>query len=75
MRADAQVYKVLNYMKENGNITALEALNEIGCFRLAARISDLQKLGYHIRHERKRVYVRDDSEVIIASYSLLEEEI
>lgn len=35
-------------MKDYGSITAAEALSEFGCFRLAARISDLKKMGYEI---------------------------
>lgn len=73
MRQDTQVYKFLNYMKGNGNITPIEALSEIGCFRLAARIADLESLGYHIKHDRKSVRVRDGSEVTVAIYSLLED--
>lgn len=74
MRIDSQIYKILNHLKENGNITPIEALNDYGCFRLAARISDLESLGYHIKHERKRVKARNGSEITVGNYSLLEEE-
>ena len=29
-------------------ITAIDALNEAGCFRLAARVADLRAMGYRI---------------------------
>ena len=32
-------------------ITAIDALNEAGCFRLAARISDLRAMGYRIESD------------------------
>lgn len=32
-------------------ITAIDALNEVGCFRLAARISDLKAEGHDIVSE------------------------
>ena len=40
------VYGLLQDRPEG--ITAIDALNEAGCFRLAARISDLRALGYRI---------------------------
>ena len=39
---------ILNYMKQFGSINPLQALQDIGCFRLAARISDLREKGYSI---------------------------
>lgn len=44
--------QILEYMKQFGSINPLQALQDIGCFRLASRISELKKLGYHIRSER-----------------------
>lgn len=43
---------ILEYMKLFGSINPLQALQDIGCFRLAARISDLKKKGYPIISER-----------------------
>ena len=34
-------------------ITAMEALNDYGCFRLAARINELRMSGHDIRTEIK----------------------
>lgn len=39
---------ILNYMKQFRSINPLQALQDIGCFRLAARISDLREKGYPI---------------------------
>ena len=39
-------------MKQFGSINPLQALQDIGCFRLASRISDLKKQGYSIISER-----------------------
>ena len=43
----------------NGPVTSLDALQEAGCFRLAARIKDLKDAGYLIKtdmitHKGKR---------------------
>ena len=38
-----QKYQILEHLKRHGHITAIEALNEYGCFRLAARIAELRE--------------------------------
>jgi len=43
-----QCVDILAYMQKHGTITPLEALDHLGCMRLAARISDLKKAGYKI---------------------------
>ena len=43
-----QTEAVLDYLNQYGSITPLDALREIGCFRLAARIHDLEKQGHVI---------------------------
>lgn len=45
---ESQKLKILEYMKEHGAITPMEALSEFGCFRLSARIHDLRAMGYSI---------------------------
>lgn len=40
-----QSEKILDYIRENGSITPLDALREFGCMRLASRISDLKHAG------------------------------
>ena len=38
--------RVLQYMRENNGITAYEAVIEVGCTQLAARICELEKEGH-----------------------------
>lgn len=38
-----QTDRVLMYMRDFGSISPLEAMRDLGCMRLAARISDLKK--------------------------------
>ena len=40
-----QAQRVLDYIEEYGGITQLEALRDLGCMRLASRISDLRRMG------------------------------
>lgn len=39
---------IIQYIKDYGSITPLEALQEFGCMRLASRIRELKKKGYEI---------------------------
>ena len=43
-----QTQMILDYMRENGSISAMEAVEEFGCYRLSARIADLKQLGHSI---------------------------
>lgn len=47
----SQSDRILEWMKSGKSITALEALREFGCFRLAARINDLKNDGHCISSE------------------------
>ena len=47
-------------------MTALEALDIVGSFRLAARVADLRAMGYKIRAERATT----KSGAVIAKYIL-----
>lgn len=40
---------ILAYLQSGKAITAIEALNLCGCFRLSARIFDLRKQGHRIK--------------------------
>ena len=41
-----QQERVLDYIAENGSITAFEAVLYLGILQLSARICELEKLGY-----------------------------
>ena len=38
-----QEQMIFEHLKKHGSITAIEALNKYGCFRLAARIGELRE--------------------------------
>lgn len=69
-----QCDKVLEYMRRYGSITQLEALRDIGCMRLASRISDLRYQGYAIGRRMKTSKNRDGDDVYFAEYYLIEED-
>lgn len=68
----SQCDKIVEYMREYGGITQLQAYMDIGCWRLASRISDLKKRGYAIRREMISVKNRYGENVPVARYSLIE---
>lgn len=63
-----QAQRVLDYMREYGGITQLEALKELGVMRLASRISELKKRGYNIIGERVEVKNRYNESCYIKRY-------
>jgi hypothetical protein len=45
---DSQNALIKGWLLNGYSLTQMEALNQFGCFRLAARISDLRDEGLHI---------------------------
>ena len=43
-----QCERILKYMHDFGSINPMQALDDLGVFRLASRITDLRKGGYKI---------------------------
>ena len=66
--------KVLEYMRTFGSITQLQALQDIGCMRLASRISDLRQQGVAIGRRMKTSKNRYGDDVYFAEYYLIEED-
>lgn len=67
-----QAARVLNYMKKFGTITQYEALADLGCMRLASRISELKTEGYAIKKRTVKVKNRYGESCAVAQYSLAE---
>ena len=53
-----QKQRVLDYIRETGSITQLEAIKELGVLRLSAVIFDLKKEGNAIKSELVPVKTR-----------------
>ena len=69
-----QCEKVLEYMKDFGSISPLEAMQDIGCMRLAARIADLREQGHPIGRRMKTSKNRYGRDVTFAEYYLILED-
>lgn len=44
-----QTRQVLSYLSRGRSLTALQALDRLGCLRLAARIDELRDAGYGVQ--------------------------
>tara|TARA_R110000764_G_scaffold6456_2_gene24229 strand:+ start:94 stop:294 length:201 start_codon:yes stop_codon:yes gene_type:complete len=44
----SQTKEILNILKSGRTLTALDALRECGCMRLAARILEIRDMGYDV---------------------------
>ena len=69
-----QAQRVLDYIREFGSITQLEALQYIGVMRLASRVSELKKAGHKIIGKTVAVTNRWEETCHVKQYSLEEGE-
>lgn len=66
-----QKQMIMDYMREHGSITPLEAQRDLGCMRLGARIWDLvHKDGVNIVTESVSVKNRFGKDTVVARYRL-----
>lgn len=66
--AVTQKARLMNYFKTGKKITSLEALTELGIYRLSARLSELESSGIPISREGTKVVNRYGEEVYIKRY-------
>ena len=65
-----QTERILDYMKENGSITQMEAMTQLGIYRLGARIWDLKKSGANIKKEMASKKTRYGTTTYFSRYRL-----
>lgn len=69
----SQCKDILRHLETHRGITAIVALDRYGCFRLAARISDLRAQGYQITTLSKEVINRYGEKKRIAEYRFVKQ--
>lgn len=72
MKKPTQCERIVQYIEQFGSITPAEAINDLGCYRLASRICDLKRRGYPIHTEMITVKNRMGERCRVARYSLCE---
>ena len=65
-----QCERVLAYIEDFGSITSLQAVQDLGCMRLASRINDLKRMGYPVRKRSAKAANRYGETVYFAEYYL-----
>ncbi len=65
-----QKERVLNYMKDFGDITPFQAFTDLGCTKLATRISELIQDGVKVKKEWVDSKNRYGEKVRFMKYSL-----
>ena len=68
-----QCQRIIDYMRQFGSISTLEAFNDLGVARLASRIHDLKGMGYNITSETKTGRNRFGEKTSFKVYRLAEE--
>lgn len=70
---NSQKHYILAHLRKYGFINPMIALQQYGCMRLGARISDLREEGFNITSERTRgVSAVTGNDVYYATYRLSE---
>lgn len=67
---NTQCSRLLEYLQRYGSITAIDALTELGIFRLAARIHDLREQGHVITSRMVKVLNRFSEACSVAEYRI-----
>ena len=65
-----QEERVIDYLSKNLTINSIQALNELGIFRLASRVSNLKKQGHSITSRMIPVTNRHGEKCHVSEYSL-----
>lgn len=63
-----QTDRVLDYLKQFGSITALEALRDLGIMHLSSRITELRRMGYPVQRDMIEVKNRFGEKTRVARY-------
>ena len=73
MKDDSQCKDILRHFEAGGSLIQPEATIKYGIGRLAARIVDLEKLGYEIDHKPERYLKANGKTAILTRYSMRRE--
>lgn len=65
---ETQKQRLMEYFKSGKKITSLDALSQLGIYRLSARMSELENVGIPISREQTQITNRYGQEVRIKRY-------
>ncbi len=70
MKNLSQNDRVIEFFQGGGSLTTLNAWQELGISRLAARVYDLRCMGHKITSTQVPVYNQFDEKCMVAEYTL-----
>ena len=62
--------EVIDYIREHGSITTKQAMEDLGCYRLSARIYDIRAIGIDVQKEMVTVQNRHGQNCRVARYTI-----
>lgn len=66
----SQTTEVITFIKEHGSITTKQAMDFLGVYRLASRISEIKKVGIPVEKEMVTVLNRHGEPCRVARYTI-----
>ena len=66
----SQTMDVIDYIYNKGSITAKQAMEDLGCFRLSGRIYDIKRMGIEVEKEMITVQNRHGKDCRVAKYTI-----
>lgn len=70
-----QCEMIIEYLNTYKEITPLEAMRDLGVYRLASRIADLKNQGHKIKSKMVAVETRNGGKTYVASYSFADDNV
>ena len=66
----SQAAQVIEFVRDHGSITTKQAMDFLGCYRLASRICDIKKMGITVEREMVTVRNRNGEPCRVARYTI-----
>ena len=66
----SQATDIIDFIRDHGSITTKQATEQLGCYLLASRISDLKKFGVPIEREMITVPAHNGKNTRVARYTI-----
>lgn len=61
---------VIEYIRDHGSITTKQAMEDLGCYRLSARIYDIRAVGINVQKDMVEVMNRKGETCRVARYTI-----
>ena len=66
----SQATDIIEYCMKHGSITTKQAMDDLGCYRLSARVYDIRSFGITVNREMVTVKNRNGEDCRVAKYTI-----